>query len=492
MKTLTRRQFIKTAAAGIPVAAAGSRLFAGQKSARRPNIIVVFTDDQGFADLRVQGQVDDVKTPNIDKLAETGVRMTAGYVSAPQCAPSRAGLMSGKYQQRFGFDHNGATPFPLDETMIARRMKDAGYVTGMAGKWHLGFPHQIERQWPEKHYPDGLNRIKQAGRTGTYWTNRIPQEMKLPFMTTERGFDYAYEGKKGRYWANYTLQGERIEKQYITNEDYRLDVQTQAAVAFIEQNHNKPFFFYLPYFGPHPPLEATEKYLKRFPGKMDERRRLVLAMLSAIDDGVGKIKETLRKHRIEDNTMIVFISDNGGLLAKGRPEVWAGSLNDPYIGDKGMLAEGGIRVPFIMNWPKGLPKGRVYKRPVISLDIAATSLAMAGEKIPEELDGVNILPYVRGETKGDPHKTLYWRFFNQTAIRQGDWKYLHFENREFLFNVETDEHEHKNLIGEHPELAEAMKKKLVQWASELKKPGLRILPRARAVRGYNFYFPTRK
>lgn len=457
----------------------------------RPNIIVIFTADQGYADLGAQGQVDDVLTPYIDGLAVNGVRMAAGYVSAPQCAPSRAGLMSGKYQQRFGFDENGAAAFPLEKVMIAQRMKDSGNVTGMAGKWHLGVPLAVHRDWLETHYSEGLSTLDTFRSADHFLSNAMPHETKLPYLTTERGFDYAFEGKKDRYWANYTPAGERIEKQYVANKGYRLDVQTDMAVSFIRKNHHKPFFFYLPYFGPHVPIEAPGKYLQRFPVTMEKNRRITLGMMAAIDDGVGRIMATLREYEIAENTLVVFLSDNGAPLGrKGDPESWPGSLNTPYVGKKGLLAEGGIRVPFIMSWPDGLPQGVVYERLVISLDVAATALALAGEEIPSDMDGVNLLPYLRGEERGDPHESLHWRFLNQTAIREGDWKYLHFEGREFLFNGESGEHERMNLLAEYPELARSLRAKLEAWASGLERPGLRILDKARATAGYNEYFPT--
>jgi len=454
----------------------------------RPNIIVIFTDDHGYADLGIQGQFDDLLTPHLDNLAETGVRLTAGYVTAPQCIPSRAGLLAGKYQQRFGVDHNGTIPFPQEEVMIAHRMKEAGYVTGMAGKWHLE-PNRIQHAWINEHMPEIAGREK-------YVDSDIPHEKKIPYLPTEKGFDYVMEGRFNTYWANYNLEGERIEKQLIDVEGYRLDIQSQAAVTFIEMNHDKPFFYYLSYYAPHLPLEATEKYLSRFPGEMPERRRVCLAMIAAMDDGVGRVKETLRKYGIEDNTLIIFLGDNGAPLKIHKEDLpltfrggaWNGSLNDPYIGEKGMISEAGIRIPFIMNWPNGLPQGKEYDRPVISLDIAATSLALAGEEVPEELDGVNVIPYINGEIKGDPHDALYWRFWHQAAIRMGDWKYLKFKDREFLFNVDTDEHETVNLIDDHPGKVSELKEKLILWTDELKYPGLEMENAPAMRKAYDFYF----
>lgn len=458
-------------------------LYAQQK----PNIIVIFTDDQGYADLGIQGQVDDIKTPHIDQLAKEGVLMTSGYITAPQCTPSRAGLLTGKYQQRFGLDENGTIPLPLDETLIPQRMKEAGYVTGMTGKWHLE-PNHIEHIWIDEHMPE-LKGKKVNPRD-------IPFSKKLPYMPSERGFDDCFQGEMHGYWVNYDLQGRTIKKQHISDKRFRLDVQSDAAVTFIERNHDKPFFFFLSYFGPHVPLEATEKYLSRFPGEMPERRRHCLAMMSAIDDGVGRVKETLKKYDIADNTIIFFISDNGAPIKIKKEDIpisfkggaWDGSLNDPYVGEKGMLSEGGIRVPFVVNWPKGLPKGVVYDNPVSSLDVAATSIAVAGLEPAEELDGTNIIPYLNGDKKGDPHEALFWRFWDQSAVRIGDWKFLKAGHREFLFNVESDEHEKNNLIAEYPDRAEEMKVKLSSWAEELYYPGLYDGQVRREKRWYDHYF----
>ena len=447
-------------------------LVAQNKNNSRPNIIVIFTDDMGYADLDIQGSLDDLKTPHLDNLAETGVRMSAGYVTASQCMPSRAGLLSGRYQQRFGLDHNGTIPFPLEEEMIAQRMKDAGYITGMSGKWHLE-PNRNHHNWINKNIPEIAGREK-------YVDSDVPHNLKIPYLPNNKGFDFVHEGRFNQYWATHNVDGEHIEPALINIPGYRLEVQTQSAVTFIDKFKDQPFFYYLPYYAPHVPLDATEKYLSRFPGDMPERRRMCLAMIAAMDDGIGKIKETLRKNNLEENTLIVFLSDNGAPLKLHKEDIplsfkggaWNGSLNDPYIGEKGMVSEGGIRVPFIMNWPNGLPKGKVYDRPVSSLDIAATSLAIAGEKVPKELDGVNVIPYLNGDAKGDPHKALYWRFWQQAAIRVGDWKYLNFQNTEFLFNVNNDEHEHVNLIEKYPEKAKELKAELLQWGSELKHPGI--------------------
>lgn len=460
------------------------------QSYEKPNIIVIFTDDQGYADLGIQGMVNDIRTPNLDQLATDGIRMTHGYVTAPQCTPSRAGLISGQYQQRLGVDHNGTYPMPLDAVLLPQRMNKAGYVTGMVGKWHLD-PNWTMRPWLGEEYPDLLSKED-------FGPSDLTFDMMLPYNPSKRGFQETFYGQMQRYWANFNLKGEDMDQQWITDDRYRLDIQSDAAVAFIERNHDQPFFLYLAYFAPHVPLEATEKYLSRFPGDMPERRRYCLAMMSAIDDGVGRIRETLRNHNIKDNTLIFYISDNGAPLKLYKEDItlefkggaWDGSLNDPLVGEKGMLSEGGIRVPFLVSWPSVLPKGTEYHEPVISLDVAATSVAVAGLHESPALDGVNLIPYLTGEAEGAPHEVLYWRFWEQSAIRMGNWKFLKAGNREYLFDLASENHEKENLIDQHPDKASELKAKLGAWAGEMFLPGIPEGPiNSQEVGWYDFYFP---
>jgi len=406
----------------------------------KPNIIVIFTDDHGYTDLSCQGIADDIRTPHIDKLAAGGVRMTSGYVTAPQCVPSRAGLLTGMYQNRFGVESNGK---PLDgfnaEQTIAERLKKAGYATGMSGKWHLGKAPEI----------------------------------------VNHGFDDVYYKNSNRPgWANFDLDGNKRQPGPEDSKLYHLDANSAAACAFIKRHHKEPFFFYCAYRAPHVPLDAPPKYLKRFPGKMPERRRQALAMVSAIDDGVGQIMATLREHGIKERTLIFFIGDNGAPLkihkidAPGGGPGWDGSLNDPLNGEKGMLAEGGMRVPFVVSWKGRIQGGRAYHHPVISLDVAATAVALAGLPTDEKLDGVNLVPYLRGETKGAPHETLFWRWIAQSAVREGKWKYLRGGAREYLFDLDADKEEKHNLLAQNPDVAKRLAAKLGDWAKTLDPPGL--------------------
>jgi len=425
---------------------------------QRPNIIVVFTDDQGYADLGAQGVLSDIATPHIDQLAEDGARMTSGYATAPQCTPSRAGLLTGKYQQRFGLDDNRFTPLPLQETTLANRLQDTGYTTGMVGKWHL----EIDQN-SQGFQPDALT-----------------LEQKKPYFPDQRGFEDVYFGYRNNWWSNYDSEGNTVTTKYRKNTGYRVDVATDASVAFIKKNRHAPFFLYTAYYAPHVPLEATQQYLGRFTGIAETRRQHGLAMMSAIDDGVGRIRQTLTENHLSDNTLIFFISDNGAPLGIQKLDLpiddaggaWDGSLNEPMRGEKGMLSEGGIRVPYIVSWPGKIPAGIVSDTPVTTLDVATTSLAAAGEQIPEELDGADLLPELTGNaTLGA--RPLFWRFWNQSAIRKGPWKYLRAgADHEFLFNLDNDTTESTNLLQENPDIAAELSQQLTTWASDLYRPGL--------------------
>ncbi len=414
---------------------------------RLPNFIIILTDDHGYADLGVQDIVDDIRTPHIDALAKSGVRFTNGYITGPQCVPSRGGLITGQYQNRFGLESNLELKDEMvlkrfsESTTIAERLRSAGYTTGMAGKWHLG-----------------------AGiHVGNY------------------GFDHFYAKNSGRpAGANFRSSGESVEPQEIRETGYHLDLCSDTAVSFIKRFHEEPFFFYLSYRAPHVPLDAPQKYLDRFPGEMKERRRQALAMMSAVDDGVGRVVATLDDLELRDETLIFFLSDNGAPLKiyqydrPGSGPGWDGSLNTPMNGEKGMLSEGGIRVPFVASWPGNIPSGEVYDHPVISLDMAASFYAAAGLPPEASADGVDLIPYLKGENQARPHEALFWRWLGQCAVRVGDWKYLQMDERSYLYDLTKDPSETKNLIEEFPDQAAALYQRLESWAQELSPPGIGV------------------
>lgn len=437
--------------------------------ATKPNVIIIFTDDHGYTDLGCQGMVKDLKTPHMDALAAAGVRMTSGYVTAPQCSPSRCGLISGQFQGKFGMDNNkswsdvpGLSENFFNQKTLPDRMKDAGYVTGMAGKSHLG--------------------SNDSGKL------------------TELGFDKVFfkHSDAAGHW-NMNLKGEDIPPQIQPKlSGYHVELATDFACAFIDRFKAQPFFFYLAYRSPHVPLDAPEKYIDRFPTAQPANRRKTLGMLAAVDDGVGKVMETLRKNDLEENTLVFLIGDNGAPIGLTTPETraagssdWPGSLNDPLNGGKGMLIEGGIRTPFVMQWKGTIPAGQVYSKAVVSLDVAATANAIAGNPHDPALDGVNLMPYLTGKNPGSPHEALYWKWEDQFAIRKGDMKYLFAGNRHYLFNLADDLEEKHNLYAQKPGQAKELREQLSQWSRSLIPAGLDHPVRSVSIRYFDFYLDGR-
>jgi arylsulfatase A-like enzyme len=473
----------------------------GPAAKELPNIIVIFTDDQGYADLGVHGIVDDVKTPNLDQLARSGVLFTSGYVTAPQCTPSRAALLTGRYQQRFGINEISDNPMPLEEVTIAEYLKEKGYISGMVGKWHLDLSMSEAAR-----IGDDLIIESDQAPLG----KKLSQEAFEMFSPATQGFDAFYKNvpwwQSDKRWANFSASGRPLSPggEWIAESTGdRLDDETVGALAFIEQNHQRPFFLYLAYSGPHTPLAATEDKLALFPGEMAERRRVGLAMIATMDDGVGKIVELLQKYDIEDNTLIFFASDNGAPTKMTKTDApmkagpdspirmqynvggWDGSINDPLLGEKGMLTEGGIRVPFFITWKGKMGSGRVCDDPVSTLDIAPTILAATGINVPENLDGRNLLPFLMEEDEAPPEEPIYWRFWKQSAVRLGDWKLLHLgDGTNYLYNLKDDMTESENLAAVYPEKVSSLHSILNTWAQELKPPGL---PRNGIQRERGFY-----
>jgi len=440
---LTRRQFLEASAAATTLVATGATTLAAAPDAerpnRKPNILVIVADDLGYRELGVQG-CPDIPTPHIDSIARNGVRFTNGYVSCPICAPTRAGLMTGRYQQRFGFETNPGPEqyadekfgLPRSETTLAERLKSFGYATGMVGKWHLGFKSELTP--PQRGFDEFFGFLGGAN-------NYLPGRSRNTILRGMNSVD---------------------EKEYLT------DAFAREAVAFIAENKDKPFFLYLPFNAVHSPLQAIEKYLSRFSTITDTNRRAYAAMTAAMDDAVGRVLETLRRLKIEENTLVFFFSDNGG------PTPQTTSSNLPLRGYKGQVLEGGIRVPFMVQWKGRVPAGKVYDHPVIQLDIHPTVVAAVGERISPEwkLDGVNLLPYLTGEKTGAPHETLYWRFHQQRAVRKGDWKLLAQTAgaKPSLYNLAEDIGEKNDLSEKMPDKAKELDAVWQAWNAQLMAP----------------------
>ncbi|MFM8905372.1 MAG: sulfatase-like hydrolase/transferase [Verrucomicrobiota bacterium] len=415
-------------------------------AADRPNILVIVGDDMGYADVGFHG-CKDVPTPHLDALAASGVRFTNGYVTGPYCSPTRAGLLTGRYQTRFGHEYNpsGAQGLPLTESTLPDRLREAGYVTGMVGKWHLG-------SQPEQ----------------------IPQR---------RGFTdfYGFLGGAHSYFnASGILRGTEPVKEL----DYTTDAFGREAASFVERNKGKPWMLYLAFNAVHTPMDATKDRLAKFASIENKTRRTYAAMMSAMDDNVGRVIKALKDSGQYENTLVTLISDNGGPTMNG--VTVNGSVNAPLRGSKRTTLEGGIRVPFLLSWPARI-KPAVFEPMAIQLDLHATALAAAGVSAKPEwkLEGVNLLPHLTGEDKTEPHDALFWRFGEQMAIRRGDWKLVRYDTNADtnvgagkrqpvsparLYNLATDIHEDKDLAAEMPAKDKELQDVWDEWNKSNVKP----------------------
>ena len=402
-------------------------------------MLVFLSDDVGWAEYGFQGG-KDIPTPNIDSIARNGVRFTQGYVSGPYCSPTRAGLMTGRYQTRFGHENNvvaNVSGLPLTESTIADRLRTQGYATCAIGKWHLG--HRDE------------------------------------FRPTKRGFDEFFGTLANTpYYHPTQFVDSRIsnEVREVPDDDfYTTDQYAERAVDWLGKvkDKNKPWFLYLPFNAQHNPLQAPKKYLDRFAHITDPTRRKFAACMSAMDDAVGRVMGTVRGMGQEEQTMVVFLSDNGG------PTRSTTSSNLPLNGFKATTWEGGVRVPFCIQWKGTLPAGTTFERPVIQLDILTTALAAAGAKIDPawKLDGVDLKPYLTGERSDAPHETLYWRFGKQWAIRHGDWKLLVANGgsgRPELYDLANDIGEKTDLASRNPDKVKELQTLYARWNAEQAEP----------------------
>jgi len=449
---LQRRNFLRLlggGAAGLCLSTAWAA-----KARRKPNVIVIVSDDQGYADVGAYG-CRDIPTPHIDSIAKNGVSFSSGYVSCPLCSPTRAGLLTGRYQQRFGFEFNTGKParvlqedigLPLSEQTLADAMKGLGYVTGVVGKWHLGMQakyHPLKRGFDEF------------------------------FGFLHGGHAYLDLQPRGR---NPIMRGGAAvaEKEYLT------DAFNREAVSFVKRHKKKPFFLYLAYNAPHKPLQATKKYLDRFAHIKDHSRRTYAAMVSAMDDGVGQVLSSLRAAGLEQDTLIFFLSDNGG-ASKVAP-----ADNGKLRSHKGAVYEGGVRVPFMVQWKGRLPAGKTFHQPVTSLDIFPTAVAAAGGVLPAKktMDGVDLLPFLKGTKKSPPHGALYWRLGRRRAVRQGKWKVVQRGARPAeLYDLSADVGEQQDLSAQKPHKVKELSAALARWESQLAQPLWGPARRGRRFRG---------
>lgn len=403
----------------------------------RPNIVVLLADDLGYGDLGAYGN-DRARTPRLDQLAAQGVRMSDFYAAHPTCAPSRAGLLTGRYQHRFGFEHNPGRDhldnpgygIPADEPTLAERLRALGYATGVVGKWHIGY---------------------------------VP-----PMTPLEKGFDSFFGTLHGA--MAYVPDGPTGLKSLTRNHAdspmvaHTTEAFADEAIAFIRKHRERPFFLYVPFTAVHAPLQSTSAYLGRFADEPDTRRRAYLAMLAALDDAVGRIVDEIDENGLSDRTLIVFTSDNGG------PTWQTTSSNAPLNGVKATLLEGGIRVPTLIRWSGKVPGGTVNSFPGIGQDIAATALAVAGAPADVALDGVNLMPHLSGSEGAPARNTLYWRSGTQGAMRVDSWKVLKANDAWLLFDLATDIGERNDLAEAQPERLAEMRARWEAWSDTLRSP----------------------
>ena len=423
-----------------------SSLCVSAVAAKKPNIIILYSDDAGYADFGFQPDcAEDMKklTPHIDTIARDGARLTDAYMSGCVCSPSRAGLMTGRYQGRFGYDNNlppGAkNGVSLEETFGVKRLQGMGYKTALIGKWHLGYPANMH---PNK-----------------------------------RGYDWFYgllQGSRGYYPMTKTTPHRVIldNDKPTKEEGYVTDRFGDAAVKFIKENKAEPFYLFVSFTAPHSPNQPNKKDLDRIKHIEKKGRMNYAGLIVSLDDNVGKILKAVKDNGIEDNTLVIFTNDNGGQTATG-------ANNGKLQGKKGTLWEGGVRVPWAMRWPEKIKPGSVITDPVISLDILPTVIEMSGNKVSAgwKLDGRSFLPLMTNEKKSLPQRTLHWRQHGSKgsiALREGKWKLIH--NRKEagakpeLYDISKDIGESNDLAAKNPEVLKALLEKMKVWESQLQEP----------------------
>lgn len=436
-----------------------------QVGAARPNIVVILADDLGYADISSYGGTRII-TPNIDRIAKSGVIFTDGYSAAPVCSPSRAGLNTGRHPDRFGFEFNNGPAqrdieqnlgLPKDELTLAQALNGVGYHTGLIGKWHLGSNDDF--------YPTNRGYDEFVGLlTGA--TSYMSPDAPAEIYVQPEGSNATLP--KVRSEANKIVEGP--DRKFVENEDrYLTEYFGERAVDYIKRNvgADDPYFLYAAFTAPHDPLQTTQKYYDRFPQIKDEGMRVYASMISALDDQVGAILDTVEASGETDNTIVYFMSDNGcAAYIQGICDC------QPLRGGKLSHYEGGTRVPFMMRWPGKLKAGQVYRSVVSTMDVFTTSLTAAGGKLPVDrvFDGVNLVPFLRGEVAGIPHDQLAWRRTPNASIRKGDWKLWKSLDGQFtfLFNLKDDPNEAVNLATREPAKLKEMSDAFDLWAKDMK------------------------
>lgn len=450
------------------------------KPARRPNVVIILADDMGYGDLSSYGNLL-IETKHIDSIGRDGVRFTDGYSSAPLCSPSRAGLVTGRYQQRFGFEQqvsSGAFPerrevreddgslaplqgeaeflrrgIPLTEKNIGELFKAAGYKTGVIGKWHLGHGPQF---LPQNRGFD--HSVVFHGNTSLQATNiNDPEMVNLQVDFHDEAADTA--------WTREGLNNIRVNGELVTVDQYLLHYFRDRVADFIEDNKDEPFMLYFAMNAPVPPLQVPRTYFERLKSSIPNISvRAYNALVLAQDDVVGAVLNKLDETGLADDTLVIFVSDNGCALS--RP-----GSNAPFSGGKYTTLEGGIRMPFMMKWPNGLKAGQIYTKAISTLDIVPTAAAACGVSTDasQPLDGTNLLPYLSGANHEAPHDALFWKLAGFSAVRVGKWK-LYLETKHGvmrLYDLEQDPSEKCDMSEAEPGVVQMLKARYDEWNQSL-------------------------
>ena len=483
---------------------------------RPPNVVILLADDLGKYEVSSYG-ADHIETPHIDQIGAEGVVFEEGYVTSPTCAPSRAGIMTGRVQNRYGFETQIMEHYPTNwveyisgrwivdtgefvvkakpsfpavwqahkqgvppsEITLAEILKKYGYATGLVGKWHLGSSRKqvpLERGFD---YQFGFNGAFSLYTPERNWTHVVNHE--------HSSFSAQYQWDVGRSEESAIIKNGKVvrEEQYLT---YAFRDRMKK---YIEDHKDEPFFLYAAFNAPHVPFQAPVDYYCRYAHVEDDNKRVYYSMISALDDAIGEVHQTIKDAGIEENTLIFLLSDNGGASYTGATD------NGPLKGGKLTQFEGGINVPFMMKWKGEVPAGMRYQHPVSSTDIFATSVAAAGGALPgdREYDGVDLLPYVNGRAGGIPHEQLYWRADHIWAIRDGKYKLI-LSTRDGwaeLYDLEVDKPEQINLKEQMPELYERLREEHQEWQNKKlhKKPMWpRIMDKKFVLDGKEYLFPA--
>ncbi len=431
---------------------------AGLAATPRPNLVLLLADDLGYGDLGCYGGTL-APTPHLDALARAGVRCTDAYVTSPSCAPSRLSLMAGAYSQRFGLtwnDDRSAHRLTETQRLLPEVLRAAGYATGLVGKWNIVRPAAAV-------FDEVMELVE--------WESDYHAQPDGRYIGSGATSGAGVRSSKTQGWGPEGDGGE-----YLT------DRMARRAAEFVSRRAREPFFLFVGFNAVHSPWQGRRQDRDRFGHLPHEVQRLYASMLAALDEGVGRIIAALREHGLEENTLVVFLSDNGP--AKGGPHIegwkpdWPAQLvvgsAGPLRGAKTDLWEGGIREPLLLRWPAGLPAGAVYRSPVIATDLLPTFCAAAGVSVPEAnaRDGVDLLPHLRGQRTGAPHDILFWKIKSATAVRRGDWKLVRTlpDGTPHLYHLGEDLGETRDRASERPEVVRELHAAWEAWNRPLPPP----------------------